>query len=823
MDGPSKRASSFSSLLEQSRQLARQTGEYLIQRNVDQIDDTTRSLHTTLSHSTKDVAKNKGRYLLATKGFDADKLSRNLNAVNLKLTYEPLELALADTDLEGSLKYARLPLFWTLTLDHFKRNSAKKLDSDWEGAKSELLEALGFSSALLPRGTSAPSTPMKPGMDFTAAALASPATPLGRAGAARSAQEAVGKMTAYGKVVDELNQQRREKRSFSTMQAFQQAARTVDDTELRRKEVADCWDLLSRIVGEPEQATSAAVALPEAVYERTYREAPEALSRKFLSGAKQYQRVMQLVVDRNAKRAELGGEPGMHSLARAYARAVALSRPGAHSQLEEAGSAWAEIYYALRAGDVGSACQLALSANPPLQEFAGLLQAFSQNGHLSELQQADCRRTLNATRDPFKQIIYMLLTRHTPSSLPAPISTTQDWIWFHLSLIVQEENGEAFAASLRRLQQQVCKFGPDHFNAKKHPLLYFQVVLITLQFEKAIEFLWGKGDYAVEAVHFATGLYYYGVLRVPDADAPRSPNSIYSETSGRSAVDLPRMLWHYALAVVEQRRDLALALNYIHLVRDVALEDLMLKDFVLNTREVDALLGTEGREGLVLRVLGDAARVRRLREVVAAACEERAELPAAVKLYHEAGDYEKVLSLLNAALGPLVSAAGPDRQALIALALDVNTRYSTIREAPTRSLETLRTLIQTAHFFDLSNANRLPEALQRLEVIGILPFDQATVPEKVELFAKLDETVKRCVGDLILAAMSVLYKLYGAIAPGTGSQSASFLFPSDPARLHEMEAIKSRARALAAFTGRIQYRLPSDVTSRLLRFEVLMS
>lgn len=52
--------------------------------------------------------------------------------------------------------------------------------------------------------------------------------------------------------------------------------------------MADCWDLLSRIVGEPEQATSTAVALPEAVYERTYREAPEALSRKFLSGAKQF-------------------------------------------------------------------------------------------------------------------------------------------------------------------------------------------------------------------------------------------------------------------------------------------------------------------------------------------------------------------------------------------------------------------------------------------------------------------------------------------------------------------------------------------------------
>jgi hypothetical protein len=140
MDGPSKRASSFSSLLEQSRQLARQTGEYLIQRNVDQIDDTTRSLHTTLSHSTKDVAKNKGRYLLATKGFDADKLSRNLNAVNLKLTYEPLELALADTDLEGSLKYARLPLFWTcgdISHSNVRAAASHMIKLSWQPSKTQ--------------------------------------------------------------------------------------------------------------------------------------------------------------------------------------------------------------------------------------------------------------------------------------------------------------------------------------------------------------------------------------------------------------------------------------------------------------------------------------------------------------------------------------------------------------------------------------------------------------------------------------------------------------------------------------------------------------
>lgn len=158
----------------------------------------------------------------------------------------------------------------------------------------------------------------------------------------------------------------------------------------------------------------------------------------------------------------------------------------------------------------------------------------------------------------------------------------------------------------------------------------------------------------------------------------------------------------------------------------------MLKDFVISTREVDALLGSEGKEGLVQRVLGDERRVRTLRQDVATTCEERADLAAAVKLYHEvrdersslaaallihrhvqAGQYAKVLSLLNATLGPLVSSAGADRQALIALAIDVHTRYSTLRDAPPKPLETLRTLLQIATFFDLCNANRLAEGSSR--------------------------------------------------------------------------------------------------------------
>lgn len=72
--------------------------------------------------------------------------------------------------------------------------------------------------------------------------------------------------------------------------------------------------------------------------------------------------------------------------------------------------------------------------------------------------------------------------------------------------------------------------------------------------------------------------------------------------------------------------------------RDTELEDVMLKDFVLTTREIEPLLGSEGKEGLIQQLLKDATRMRALRQAVAASCEERADVQSAVRLYHEVRD-----------------------------------------------------------------------------------------------------------------------------------------------------------------------------------------
>ena len=69
--------------------------------------------------------------------------------------------------------------------------------------------------------------------------------------------------------------------------------------------------------------------------------------------------------------------------------------------------------------------------------------------------------------------------------------TTEDWIWFQLSLINEDlilEDGvgskdERFG--LKDLGKCLLKFGENHFDPKGNkPLLYFQVLLLCDEFER---------------------------------------------------------------------------------------------------------------------------------------------------------------------------------------------------------------------------------------------------------------------------------------------------------------------------------------------------
>ena len=85
MPGPN-----FATLLEQSKQLTAHLGDtqdFLLQRNVEQLGDTSRRLHAKYGATTDLMSKTKAQQLLATKGFDADQLAKALTQIDLKSTF----------------------------------------------------------------------------------------------------------------------------------------------------------------------------------------------------------------------------------------------------------------------------------------------------------------------------------------------------------------------------------------------------------------------------------------------------------------------------------------------------------------------------------------------------------------------------------------------------------------------------------------------------------------------------------------------------------------------------------------------------------------
>lgn len=169
---------------------------------------------------------------------------------------------------------------------------------------------------------------------------------------------------------------------------------------------------------------------------------------------------------------------------------------------------WARIYYLLRSGHAKEALAFATENEAALQKleksFVPYFKAWLdspdrrlpkllRDRFLSEYNQRI--RYLTDTSDPYKHALYKLIGRVEINrrNVPGVTQTTEDWLWFQLSL-VRETEGQGEAPhekyGLRDLAAVLLKFGEAHFDPKgTRPLLYFQVLLLSGQFERVGSFV----------------------------------------------------------------------------------------------------------------------------------------------------------------------------------------------------------------------------------------------------------------------------------------------------------------------------------------------
>jgi nuclear pore complex protein Nup93 len=264
---------------------------------------------------------------------------------------------------------------------------------------------------------------------------------------------------------------------------------------------------------------------------------------------------------------------------------------------------WPLIYFCLRCGDLDAAMQVVTQAQNRLDDFRGYLQEYMQSRDSGRSQsmltriRTHYRRIVRLSSDPYKKAVYSVIGCCDVTENHSQVAVkTDDYMWLKLRQVTQyggdtsrdSRTGAEDSLTLKQLQTILKdEYGESHFHAADMPLLFFLVLLLSMQFEAALEFLSRVERYRSHAVHFAIALYDSRLLILPD--------SIQAPLLSKDSSEV--QLFNVAQLVIRYTRKFAStdpreAVQYFYLLKgletpqgtDVFTQ--CLSDLVLETREV---------------------------------------------------------------------------------------------------------------------------------------------------------------------------------------------------------------------------------------------
>ena len=134
---------------------------------------------------------------------------------------------------------------------------------------------------------------------------------------------------------------------------------------------------------------------------------------------------------------------------------------------------WAKLFYLVRTGHAQEALDEAIKNQQAIEHreasFISHFRAWveSPERRLPKPHRDQLHTTYNAhmlhsaTTDPFKLALFKLMGKIDPArrSVPQVTVTTEDWLWFQLSMVEEGENG-----GLRALSEVLLSYGERHFD-----------------------------------------------------------------------------------------------------------------------------------------------------------------------------------------------------------------------------------------------------------------------------------------------------------------------------------------------------------------------
>lgn len=360
------------------------------------------------------------------------------------------------------------------------------------------------------------------------------------------------------------------------------------------------------------------------------------------------------------------------------------------------------------------------------------------------------------------------LSRDYPGFFP----TIEDYMWFRLTLVRVDAMTSAAAAATPQQQQssranapytlpdfqaQINQYSAEHYSkGGQEPLLYAAVLLMSLQAEKAVEYLAtdpATHEFRVDAVHFAICFWYHRAI------APHE-----SSISATSVHQYAHQLIH---------RDIGLALEY-YIVAALVMggsthrKGKLLKELLTESHEYGVLLGSGSAVsdgGALSRFFPDRASRLEILESIAQECASDAQFEEAVELFMVAEQPVQALNLLNNRIAEAIDSSSMDLDSDPAIAELCSRAESAAAEIHTRDetsemeKETYRQLQFIRKIIYRSRRGDSPGVLEVLWDLSFIPTDRQRVQPCVNSLRGAHPAVIGLIQPVLLAGGEALTRL----------------------------------------------------------------
>ncbi|CAO3666966.1 unnamed protein product [Rhizopus microsporus] len=366
------------------------------------------------------------------------------------------------------------------------------------------------------------------------------------------------KIVSYATVIRDLNQSRMLSEPFPLIEKLRQLKRHTDLAKAQGRCVDDAWDILCYFTANNFQG----------VFNKAIHPKPSeihGMTQHLVQAAKSWleQRYLQDIDDvliKYATQVKVGGIPSQSRRLLAYIQFMYKNASNnwtePNLELQSDMPIWLYLYLLMRIGREDIALEFVenkqdlfyLSPNFPsyLKEYLStpsrLLSDDNQKTILSEYQQMEYGIE---KYDPYKKLLYKIIGR-CEMDKPIQMKTKEDYLWLHLSFIRERPFRELYTHEqyrLRDLQESLNTKGPSYFDPERlNPWSYFTILLLSLQFERAVGFLYEYEAFRFEAVHFAIVFAYYGFLQYSRKQNPSVDDIVYISLDGSATIDFEKLI-----------------------------------------------------------------------------------------------------------------------------------------------------------------------------------------------------------------------------------------------------------------------------------------